>query len=89
MPGRDAAGVRRKVLDREDFGLCVCWPNTLWKAVPAPGEAVTVLVDGRPCEARVETERCNCGGEGWHEHRFLSLPKAGGGHGGTAGGHRG
>jgi hypothetical protein len=43
-----------------------------------PGAAVTVVVDGRPCEARVETEGCNCRGDGWHEHRFRLLPKAAG-----------
>jgi hypothetical protein len=70
-------GVVRKVLSREDFGLCVCWPKTLWGVVPGPGGVTEVLVDGEPARVRVETEPCNCQGNGWHEHRFLKLLEPG------------
>jgi hypothetical protein len=68
-----AVSVRRKVLRRDDFGLCVLLPKTAWAAFPPDG-AAAVMVNGMPGSATVQTERCNCRGEGWHEHRFLSLP---------------
>jgi hypothetical protein len=70
-------GVVRKVLSREDFGLCVCWPKTLWGVVPNPGATTEVQVDGKPAPVRVQTEACNCQGNGWHEHRFLSFVEPG------------
>lgn len=66
-------GVERKVLNREDFGLCVCWPKTMWNLVPPPGETTEVLVGGEPAVVRVHSEPCNCQGSGWHEHRFLGF----------------
>lgn len=68
----------RKVLRREDCGLCVSWPKAHWARVSEPGRSCTVLVDGKKRRVRVATERCNCRGRGWHEHRFLALPRSAG-----------
>lgn len=69
-----AAAMRRRVLQRDDFGLCVCWPKTHWAKVPAPGESTTLLVNDEARTVTVHSEPCNCQGTGWHEHRFLGLP---------------
>jgi hypothetical protein len=66
----------RKVLRRDDVGLCISWPKTHWARVAEPGGSCTVLVDGVERRVRVVTERCNCRGKGWHEHRFLALPRS-------------
>jgi hypothetical protein len=66
----------RKVLNRHDCGLGVSWPKTHWARVAEPGGSCTVRVDGAPRRVRVATERCNCRGRGWHEHRFLALPRS-------------
>lgn len=66
-------GFSRKVLQREDFGLCVLLPKTEWARLPDSGSA-TVSVDGERRRVVVQSEACNCRGTGWHEHRFLSLP---------------
>lgn len=68
----------RKVLLRVDCSLCVSWPKTHWARVAEPGGTCVVLVDGAKRRVRVATERCNCRGTGWHEHRFLALPRSAG-----------
>ncbi len=68
-----AAEVERKVLQRDDFGLCLLLPKTVWSHLPASGPA-RVTVDGTVRRVTVQTEQRNCQGDGWHEHRFLSLP---------------
>jgi len=70
-------GTQRKVLKRGGFGLCVLLPKTDWTKLPGDG-AARVLVDGKKRRVTVQVERCNCQGTGWHEHRFLSLPKSAG-----------
>jgi alkylated DNA nucleotide flippase Atl1 len=74
---RAGEGLYRRVLRREDFGLCVLVPKQEWPKLP---DAVQVRaeVNGRARRAIVRTERCNCAGKGWHEHRFLSLPRSAG-----------
>lgn len=69
-----ASAVRRKVLLRDDFGLCVCWPKTHWAHVPEAGQVGTVVIDGVERAVTVHSEACNCQGTGWQEHRFLGLP---------------
>jgi hypothetical protein len=55
----------------------VLLPKTAWKQWPASGRA-QARVNGRLLDCVVRIRRCNCRGEGWHEHRFLVLPaKAG------------
>jgi len=73
-----ATTLNRKVLLRDDFGPCVCWPKTLWGAVSPVGESCDVNLDGTRCRVTVQAERCNCRGTGWHEHRFLCLPASAG-----------
>ena len=68
--------IPRKVLHRDDFGLCVCWPKTEWARVAEPGKTCTVKLDDETRRVTVQTEACDCQGTGWHEHRFLSLPKS-------------
>ena len=68
--------IRRKVLQRDDFGLCVLWPKSHWGAVGPPGGTVSVQVDGSPRRVRVEAEDCDCRGMGRHQHWFLCIPKA-------------
>jgi len=63
----------RKVLRRENFGLCVLLPKTDWPLLPHHVTA-QVLVNGITRRVTVQSEKCNCRGTGWHEHRFLSLP---------------
>ena len=75
---RDRNTVARKVLRRDDLGLCVSWPKTHWSKTAAPGASCTVLIDDRSCRVQVRTEKCNCRGSGWHEHRFLKLPASAG-----------
>ena len=70
--------IRRKVLWRDDFGLCVSWPKTEWGNVPEPGGSLNAKVDGKVRRLRVQTEPCNCRGHKPHEHRFLSLPDSAG-----------
>jgi alkylated DNA nucleotide flippase Atl1 len=70
-------GMERKVLAHADFGLCVLLPKTEWGKVPESGPA-TVDINGAPRRVVVQVERCNCQGDGWHQHRFLSLPRAAG-----------
>jgi len=72
------ADIERRVLEREDFGLCVGWPKTHWKHLAGPGDRAEVLVNGTPMEVTIQAERCNCQGTGWHVHRFLSFPQAAG-----------
>lgn len=72
------ADIERRVLRREDFGLCVGWPKTHWKHLGGPGETDDVLVNGMPTQVTIQAERCNCQGAGWHVHRFLSLPEEAG-----------
>jgi hypothetical protein len=69
-----ATKLRRKVLLRDDFGLCVLLPKTLWAKVPEPGNAFVATVDGERRRLRVESEPCSCRGHVPHEHRFLKLP---------------
>jgi hypothetical protein len=71
-----AVTLKRKVLRRDDFGICVLLPKTLWQMVPEPGRACTARVDGRRRRLRVETEHCTCRGNEPHEHRLLALPSA-------------
>ena len=73
-PTRTAEGIRRKVLERDDFGLCVLLPKTEWSRLPDSGPA-RVGIDGKARRVTVQVEKCNCRGRGWHEHRFLSLPR--------------
>jgi hypothetical protein len=68
----------RKVLRRDDFGLCLSWPKSHWPHVAEPDGSCVVLVDGRKRRVRVLSERCNCRGKGWHEHRFLALLRSAG-----------
>ncbi len=68
-----SAPIRRKVLCREDFGLCVCLPKTHWQKVAAPGEETTVRIGDEELCVTVHSEPCNCRGTGWHEHRFLGF----------------
>lgn len=72
-----ADGFERKVLHRDDFGLCVLLPKTEWTRLPERG-AARVLVDGTPCCVTVCVEACDCRGESPHQHRFLSLPDVSG-----------
>jgi len=65
----------RKVLVRDDFGLCVLLPKTAWSMLPPEGPA-RVKVDGTTRRVTVQSEQCDCQGKGIHEHRFLSLPKS-------------
>lgn len=67
-------GVVRKVMKRDDFGLCVLLPKTEWKKLPDRGSA-QIIVNGKKQRVVVQVEQCNCQGDGWHEHRFLSLPR--------------
>ena len=76
-PGKVAGGIDRKVLERDDFGLCVLLPKTEWSRLPESGPA-QVEIDGKRRQVTVQVEKCNCRGNGWHEHRFLSLPRAAG-----------
>ena len=69
------SGVQRKVLRREDFGVCVLLPKTLWPRFPAAG-AARAIIDHSEQQVTVCVEQCNCRGTGWHEHRFLALPPA-------------
>jgi len=73
-PGRP---MRRKVLLRDDFGLCVLLPKTCWSALPATGRA-TVRVNGTKRRVTVRSEQCTCRGRVPHEHRFVSLPASAG-----------
>lgn len=73
-PTRTADGFDRKVLERDDFGLCVLLPKTEWSKLPESGPA-RAKVDGQMRRVTVQVEKCNCRGTGWHEHRFLSLPR--------------
>ncbi|MBN1611191.1 MAG: hypothetical protein JW940_31450 [Polyangiaceae bacterium] len=68
------AGIVRRVLSRDDFGLCVLLPKTAWNKLPSKG-AAQVGVNGRSQRVVVRTERCNCQGDGWHQHRFLSFQR--------------
>ena len=70
------ASVTRKVLWRDDFGLCVLWPKTMWSDAPEPGGALTATVDGKRRRLRVASEQCSCRGGTPHEHRFLMLPRS-------------
>lgn len=74
-PRREARPLMRKVLRRDDFGLCVLLPKQEWGRLPVAGPA-WVEVNGRRRRAAVVSERCNCTGKGWHEHRFLTLPRS-------------
>jgi hypothetical protein len=65
-------GMLRKVLSRADFGLCVLLPKTEWEKLPKRGSA-QVGVNGEKQRVVVQVERCNCQGDGWHQHRFLSF----------------
>jgi len=76
-PAKVADGIARKVLERDDFGLCVLLPKTEWSRLPKSGTA-RVEIDGTPRRVTVQIEKCNCRGTGWHEHRFLSLPRTAG-----------
>ena len=70
-----ATGIRRKVLLRPDFGLCVLWPKTAWGKVPQPGGSFMADVDGSRRRLRVLSEQCACQGPNEpHEHRYLGLP---------------
>ncbi|MBN2191215.1 MAG: MGMT family protein [Polyangiaceae bacterium] len=69
------ARIDRRVLDRDDFGRCVLVPKTEWKWLPDEGPA-RVDVDGSAHRMVVQVERCNCQGNGWHEHRFLSFGRS-------------
>lgn len=75
--GKVTGGIDRKALGRDDFGLCVLVPKTEWSHLPESGPA-RVKVDGKMRRVTVQTEKCNCRGKGWHEHRFLSLPRTAG-----------
>jgi|GEM_PF-2372523 len=70
---KTAATIHRKVLQHDDFGLCVLLPKTEWAKLPSEGKAA-VTVNGRKRTVTVRVEECNCRGVGRHEHRFLSLP---------------
>jgi hypothetical protein len=70
----DRAGVVRKVLRRDDFGLCVLLPKTEWNKLPGCGPAL-VGVNGKRQRVVIQVQRCNCQGEGWHEHRFASFQR--------------
>lgn len=70
-----ATQVRRKVLQRADFGLCVLWPKTAWEKVPQPGGSFMAAVDGARRRLGVVSEQCTCQGpHSPHEHRYLTLP---------------
>jgi hypothetical protein len=73
-----AAVLRRKVLEREDFGLCILLPKTAWQDAPEPGSACSALVNGDRRRLQVMSEDCDCRGIGLHEHRFLALPRSSG-----------
>ena len=66
--------LKRKILRRDDFGLCVLLPKTAWSAAPEPGGTLMANVNGDRRRLRVRSESCTCGGHPLHEHRFLSLP---------------
>jgi hypothetical protein len=68
--------IRRKLLTRDDCGLCVLLPKTAWQDAPAAGRSFTATVDGRRRRVTVFSESCNCRGTGLHEHRFLVLPRS-------------
>ena len=53
-----ATSLGRKVLLREDFGLCVFWPKTHWQEICPPGKSASVLIDGKPRRVKVQSERC-------------------------------
>jgi len=76
-PAKAGNGIARKVLERDDFGLCVLVPKTEWSRLPDSGPA-RVHVDGKMRQVTVQVEKCNCRGTGWHQHRFLSLPRTAG-----------
>lgn len=71
---RPAQGVVRKVLSRDDWGLCVLLPKTEWKKLPNKGPA-RIAVDGKEQRVVVRVEKCKGQGDGWHEHRFLSFAR--------------
>jgi hypothetical protein len=73
-----AKAMRRRVLLRDDCGLCVLLPKTAWQDAPAPGRSFTAVVDGRRRRVTVFSEPCDCRGTGVHEHRFLVLPGSAG-----------
>jgi hypothetical protein len=66
--------MRRKVLSRPDFGLCVLLPKALWPSFSHAEGMADVLVNGAPVVVTVRSEACDCRGTGIHEHRFLSFP---------------
>lgn len=72
-----AGAFERKALQHHEFGLCVLLPKPQWSQLPAAGPA-RVEINGALRRVTVRVERCNCRGEGWHEHRFLALPRAAG-----------
>ncbi|HOZ49271.1 MAG TPA: hypothetical protein PLO37_25255 [Candidatus Hydrogenedentes bacterium] len=72
--GKPKKVVKRRVLNHETFGLCVCWPKTEWAAVPEAGGAFSASVNGARRRLTVASEPCNCRGDKPHEHRFLVLP---------------
>ncbi len=74
-PGKTGKAIRRKVLRRDDFGLCVLLPKTAWGLLPQRGSAA-VRVHGTRRRVTVRSERCNCRGTDGHEHRFLSLGRS-------------
>jgi hypothetical protein len=69
------AGMVRKVLSHDEFGLCVLLPKTAWDKLPSQGPA-RVGVNGKNQSVVIHAERCNCRGDGWHEHRFVSFQSA-------------
>ncbi|MFP4106664.1 MAG: hypothetical protein ACLFVU_11315 [Phycisphaerae bacterium] len=68
--------IKRKVLKRDDIGLCVLLPKTEWSRVPPPGGSFTGRVNGTERTIHVVGEQCTCGGRPVHEHRYLQLPKS-------------
>jgi hypothetical protein len=67
--------LRRKVLSHERFGACVLLPKSQWKLFPDVG-VISVKVNGRRTRVNARIEQCNCRGTGWHEHRFIALPRS-------------
>ena len=67
-------GIVRRVLRHDEFGLCVLLPKTAWHKLPNGGPA-RVGVNGKDQRVVIRAERCNCRGDGWHEHRFVSFQR--------------
>ena len=70
--------LKRKVLERDDFGLCVLLPKTDWDRFAQPGRSSLVAINGRRRRVGIASKACNCRGDTPHEHRFLTLPASAG-----------